>query len=230
LQQYYENSNIVAEMQSLTEHVFHLSPPGGLFDETVVRTLYPEHRTGALRALIHRATRPGEVLRLKPGLYCLDAALRKTHPHPFVVAAALHWPSHVSLESALSFHRLIPEAAQSVASVTARRSRSYATPLGTFTFTRIPMNDPMAGVRAVKLDRREWAFVASPIRAIADLLYIRKREIEDSGALDFLIGSMRIEREDLVALSWDETDEVLESLRSKKIRRLIEGLRERIAP
>jgi hypothetical protein len=147
-----------------------------------------------------------------------------------VVAAALHWPSHVSLESALSHHGLIPEAALSVASVTARRSRTYDTPLGTFSFTRVPMNDPMAGVRAVKLDRNAWAFVASPIRAIADLLYVRKQEIGDEAeALDFLIRSMRVERGDLEALDWDEGDEVMDSLRSKKTRRLLEVVRERIA-
>lgn len=217
-------------MQTLSECIFLLSPPGGLFDETVLRSIYPELGPGARRALVHRARRHGEILRLKPGLYCLDAALRKSHPHPFVVAAALHWPSHVSLESALSYHRLIPEAALSVSSVTARRSRTYHTPLGTFSFTHIPMNDPMAGVRAEKLDRGSWAFVASPIRAIADLLYLRKQEIEDEGgALDFLIRSMRIEREDLVAVDWDEADEVLGALRSKKTRRLLEVLRGRIA-
>ena len=216
-------------MQSLSDRVFFLSPPGGLFDETVLRTLYPELGPGARRALVHRASRHGEVLRLKPSLYCLDAALRRTHPHPFVVAATLHWPSHVSLESALSYHRLIPEAALAVSSVTARRSRSYDTPLGHFSFTRIPMNDPMAGVRAVKLDRGAWAFIASPLRAIADLLYVRKREIgDDAGALDFLIRSMRFEREDLDALDWDEADEILGALRSKRTQRLLEVLRERI--
>jgi len=217
-------------MQTLSQRIFYLAPPGGLFDETVLQTLYPDLRPGARRALVHRASRQGEILRLKPGLYCLDAALRKTQPHPFVVAATLHWPSHVSLESALSYHGLIPEAALSVASVTARRSCSYDTPLGTFSFTRVPMNDPFAGVRATKLDSGAWAFIASPIRAIADLLYVRKREIDgEGGALDFLIRSMRIERDDLEALDWDEAGEVLGVLRSKRTRRFLEVLVGRIA-
>ena len=216
-------------MQPLSESVFHQSPPGGFFDDAVVRVLFPRQSEGARRALVHRSTRSGEVLRLRPGLYCLGAPLRKSHPHPFVVAAMLHWPSHVSLESALAHHGLIPEAVFTVASVTVRRSRSFSTPLGHFSFTRIPMADPLAGVQAMKLDRHAWAFVASSLRAIADLLYVRKREIQDEGAaLDFLTGSMRIEREDLDALKWDELEEILCALRSIKTRRLLERLRERI--
>lgn len=217
-------------MQTLSERVLHLNPPGGLFDDAVVRVLFPEHTEGARRALVHRSARHREVLRLKPGLYCLDAPLRRTHSHPFVVAAALHWPSHVSLETALAFHGLIPEAVLGVASVTARRSRCFSTPLGFFEYTRVPMTDPFAGVQAVKLDRRAWAFVASPLRAIADLLYVRKREIEDDeGALDFLLGSMRVEREDLEAIDWEDLDDMLRALRSQRVRCLLTHLKDRIA-
>ena len=45
-------------------------------------------------------------------------------------AAAVASPSHVSLESALAHHGLIPEAVQQTSSVTAHRSRSFTTDLG----------------------------------------------------------------------------------------------------
>jgi hypothetical protein len=35
-------------MQQLSERVFKLSPPGGLFDETVLKNLFPEATKGAL--------------------------------------------------------------------------------------------------------------------------------------------------------------------------------------
>lgn len=76
-------------MQSLTEKVFKLAPPGGLFDETVVHNLFPGSSDGARALLVHRACQAGEILRLKPGLFVLDLPYRKQDLHPFVLAARL---------------------------------------------------------------------------------------------------------------------------------------------
>jgi hypothetical protein len=215
-------------MQSLTIKVFKLAPPGGLFDESVVQTLFPDKTTGARRLLVHRAVHHGEVIRLKPGLFCLAEEYRKTHPHPFVLAAALHSPSHISLESALSYHGLIPEAVFAVTSVTARRSRTFKTPLGRFSFVHVPADQPKAGVRSIKIDRNSWAFIAEPVRAIADLIYTRK---EISWAADgpaFLTESMRIEEEDLSSISLAGLDEVLSSIRSRRVVQYMTRLRKEI--
>lgn len=126
-------------MQTLTERVFELAPPGGLFDQTVMRNLFPNASTGARRLLLHRAVGRGEVLRVTRGVYCLAAPYRKSHPHPFAVAALLCFPSHVSLESALAYHALIPEAVYGVTSATLQRGREYATPLGHFTYVACPV-------------------------------------------------------------------------------------------
>ena len=125
-------------MQNLTEKVFKLAPPGGLFDETVIHNLFPDSTAGARALLVHRACQAGEILRLKPGLFGLGPPYRKSEPHPFVVAGVLHSPSHISLESALSHHGLIPEAVYQVSSVTVGRSREFTTPLGVFSFRRVP--------------------------------------------------------------------------------------------
>jgi hypothetical protein len=73
-------------MQNLTEKVFRLSPPGGIFDETAVRNLFPGKTEGARKLLVHRAVSEGEIIRLKPGLFLLAKEFRRTHPHPFVLA------------------------------------------------------------------------------------------------------------------------------------------------
>lgn len=195
-------------MQTLTHHIFKLAPPGGLFDETVLRNLFPGLSAGARKQLVHRAASHGEVLRLKPGLYCLDEVYRKTHSHPFVVAAVLHSPSHISLESALSYHGLIPEAIFGVSSVTSLRSREFRTPLGHFTFQRVPADRPRAGVEMIRVDQDGWAFMASPIRAIADLVYLRKGIRWEPHGLPFLTESMRIEEEDLNGMPTEDFEEV----------------------
>jgi len=53
-------------MQTLTEKAYKLAPPGGLFDESVVRNLFPDSTTGGRKLLVHRAIEKGEVLRLSP--------------------------------------------------------------------------------------------------------------------------------------------------------------------
>jgi hypothetical protein len=216
-------------MQTLTERVFALAPPGGLFDQSVIRNLFPNASTGARRLLLHRAVDRGEVLRLTRGVYCLADPYRKSHPHPFAVAAVLCFPSHISFESALAHHALIPEAVYGVASATLQRSREYNTPLGHFAYARVPTIDPTAGVRAVRLDRQWWAFVASPLRAIADLVCARRGIAWPSDGIAFLTDSMRIDREELQSLPLDDFDEICTSFRNPRVRAYLTGLREELS-
>jgi predicted transcriptional regulator of viral defense system len=208
----------------MTELVFRLSPPGGLFDETVIRNLLADRSEPARKVLVHRAVTAGEVIRLKPGLFLLAPEFRKTHPHPFIIAATLHFPSHVSLESALAHHGLIPEAVFQVSSVTSSRSRTFKTPVGVFSFMRVPATNPRAGVLALKIDGRNWAFVATPLRAVADLVYTRKDVSWEKDGLAFLTDSMRIEREDLEKMAREGLNEVCESLRSRRTTDYLQGL------
>lgn len=217
-------------MQTLTEKVYKLAPPGSLFDDSVVRNLFPASTAGGRKLLVHRAIEKGEVLRLKPGLYCLAPDYRKSNPHPFVIAAALHSPSHVSLESALSYHGLIPEAVFQVSSITLQRSRSFKTPMGTFAFYRVPANNPRAGIRAEKVDAHAWAFVATPLRAIADLVYLRKEISWETDGLKFLTDSLRIEEDDLRRMRLVERDEVYESFRNRRTRAYLAGLCKELKP
>jgi hypothetical protein len=216
-------------MQSLTEKALVLSPPGGLFDMTAVRNFFPDASEGARKVLVHRAVSAGEVIRLKPGLFLLQPSFRKSDPHPYVVAALLHAPSHISLETALSYHGLIPEAVYQTASVTVARSRSFDTPIGRFTFQRVPARNPRAGVQAVKLGNNAWAFVASALRAIADIVYLRRSVVWAKDRLGFLTDSLRIEEEDLSRIELASCEEIQESLRSRRVREYLEGLRKELA-
>ena len=212
-------------MQTLTEKVFELAPPGGLFDETVIGNLFPDGSDGARAVLTHRACGAGEVLRLKRGLFVLAAPYRKSEPHPFAVAAVLHGPSHVSLESALAHHGLIPEAVYQVSSVTIGRSREFRTPLGVFSFRRVPARMPRAGVEAVAVAHNAWALIASPLRAIADAVYLNGDITWKRHGLGYLTESLRMEQEDLELLSFDAMEDIWESIRNRRVRAYLEGFR-----
>jgi len=215
-------------MQTLTDKIFKLSPPFGLFDRTVVGNIFPGISTGARKLMIHRAVVAKEVLRLKRGQYILAEEYRKSTYHPYVIASMLHAPSHISLESALSFHGLIPEAVFQVSSVTAARSRNFDTPLGLFSFQRVPISNPRAGVEIIKLFEDSWAFIAKPLRAITDLIYLRKEISWEAHGLGFLTDSMRIEDEDLIHIDFSNFDEILEGLHNKRTVHYLKEMRKEL--
>jgi hypothetical protein len=116
-----------------------------------------------------------------------------------------------------------------VTSATLQRSREYDTPLGHYTFVRIPSNDPTAGVKAVRLDRQWWGFVASPLRAIADLVCARRHINWRTDGIAFLTDSMRIDLEELRSLPPGDLDEILTSFRNPRLYAYLSGLRAELA-
>lgn len=71
--------------------------------------------------LLHRYTRRGVVQHLRKGLYQLTGI----PVSEFYLANRLHEPSYVSLETALSFHRIIPETVYVVTSMTTVAGRAH---------------------------------------------------------------------------------------------------------
>lgn len=205
-----------------------LGTPGGTCDETVVGNLFPEASIGARRLLVHRAVQAGELLKLKPGFHVLSPEYRRSVPHPFMLASLLHGPSHVSLESALAWHGLIPEIVYQVASVTAARSRTFTTPLGVFTFRRVPARDPLAGVQSVKLDDGVWIRMATPLRAIADMVYLNPKVCWARDGIAYLSESLRIDPADLQRVSFRSAEAIAESIRSRRVSDYLRGLRKAV--
>jgi len=125
---------------------------------------------------------------------------------------------------------MIPEALFHVSSVTRERSRIYQTPLGVFSFFRIPCNYFKAGVRAEMIDQNDWVFVVGPLRAIADLIY-RHREVSwKKDGERFLTDSLRIEKEDLHKISLEDFNDVYNTFRNKRVREFLMGLKGVIHP
>ena len=211
-------------MKTLTQAVFRLGSPGGLFNETVVGNLFPDRSQGARDLLLDRALKAGEVLRLKRGLYVLAPEFRKSEPPRFTVAGLLLSPSHVSLETALAYHGLIPEAVYQVASATTQRSRAFDTPLGVFSYRRVPTSDPRAGVEAVAIEESFWAYLATPLRAIADMIYLNGAVTWEGDGARYLVESLRIEELDLRGLDFARCREIADTFRNRRVKEYLQGM------
>jgi predicted transcriptional regulator of viral defense system len=79
--------------------------------------------------------------------------------------------SYVSLQSALAYYGMIPEYVPVTTSVTTSRPAHWETPLGIFDFRRIQVAF-FDGYRLVDLGEKQQAFIASPEKALLDLIYL----------------------------------------------------------
>lgn len=126
----------------------------------------------AVRKQLSRWTAAGKLYQLRRGLYALAPPFQKIKPHPFVVANYLVRGSYVSCQSALAFYGMIPEYVAVVMSVANARPGRWDTPLGSYVFRHIKTS-LLQGYRLVQLGGRQQAFVASPEKALVDLIYLQ---------------------------------------------------------
>ena len=80
-------------------------------------------------------------------------------------------PSYVSLQSALAFYGLIPDVVPATTGITTVRPGRWETPLGLFTFRHVQA-DLFFGYRQTDLGSGQQAFVATPEKALLDLVYL----------------------------------------------------------
>jgi predicted transcriptional regulator of viral defense system len=120
---------------------------------------------------LSRWVRAGRLHQLRRGLYAVAPPFERVRPHPFLVANRLVPGSYVSLQSALAHFSLIPESVPATTSVTIGRPGRWDTPLGTYLFRHI-QPDFLAGFRRVTLTGRMEAFLATPEKALLDLVYL----------------------------------------------------------
>ena len=126
----------------------------------------------AARRQLSRWTKAGRLYQLRRGLYALAPPFQKIKPHPFLIANRMVRASYVSCQSALAYYGLIPEHAPVTTSVTTARPASWDTPVGAYEFRHIK-TDLFHGYRLIELSRRQSAFVASPEKALLDLVYLQ---------------------------------------------------------
>ena len=124
-----------------------------------------------VRRQLSRWTGAGRIYQLRRGLYSLAPPFQKVKPHPFVVANRMVRPSYVSLHAALSFYGLIPDVVPVTTSCTTARPDHWQTPLGVFTFRHLQA-DLFFGYRMTDLGGGQRAFVATPEKALLDLVYL----------------------------------------------------------
>ena len=125
-----------------------------------------------IRKQLSRWTSSGKLLQLRRSLYCLAPPYQKVIPHPFWVANRLQPGSYVSLQSALAHYGMIPELVSATTSVSCGRPEELKTPFGLFLFRHIQVGW-LRGYHALDLGKGQSAFIATPEKALLDLIYLQ---------------------------------------------------------
>jgi len=164
-----------------------------------------------IRRQLSRWTKSGRILQLRRGLYALAPPYQKVAPEPFLVANQLVRASYVSCQSALSYYHLIPEYVPVVTSVTTLRPGRWDTPLGRFFYQHIK-TDWLRGYRLLPLGGNQQAFVATPEKALLDLVYLWP-----GGDSPAYLGELRLQSLD--TLNLEELRRLADLAESPKLRR-----------
>ncbi len=169
---------------------------------------------------VKRALQKGLLIQIRRGLYLLDGYLAPRRAHPFELAQFIYGPSYISLESALSYHGLIPEAVYTICNVSIHRKKTFKTPLGLYSYDRLPIQHFFIGVERIEEPPYVF-FMATPWKAICDYVYCTKK---DWTSLRPLFESLRIEPEDLPRPSAEELSDLRSFYHQERIHRFLAGV------
>ena len=169
----------------------------------------------------------GIIIRVKKGLYVFGEEYRKRPFSKEILANLIYGPSYISLDYALQHYGLIPERVEAVTSVTTGRSRSFTTPVGLFTYRRIPLNAFRTGMDRLEIDGGRAFLIAIAEKALADKLYVeRGLGIRTQKMLaTYLEDNLRIDRLSLIELNDENLEAIARRYRSKKIALLSDLIR-----
>jgi len=172
-------------------------------------------------SLLKRAMAAGEVVRIHRGLYCLATKYLRQKIDPLVLAQRIYGPSYISLETALSYHGWIPEAVYAVTSTSLDRSREFDTPMGRFSFTRIPQKTFYAEV--IRVEKEGGGFLlASPLKALADYVYAHRCDWNSARPV---VESLRVDESSLATVDLPSFDRLLANHTARRVRQFLKGLR-----
>jgi hypothetical protein len=205
-------------MIKIVEHIRE-QIPFDCFRDTELMNLLPGS-SNRRYGLIKRAIAHGELIHIRRGLYCLAEKYQRQPLNLFWLAQQIYGPSYISFESALSHHGWIPEAVHTVTSASLKRSRHLDTPLGVFSYTRIPCDPLLTGVIR-ETEGKIVYLIAKPWKALADMVYAHKKSWR---GVQPLVQSLRIDEESLAQTDPRELEEIQETFRSRRVLKFLKGV------
>jgi len=136
------------------------------FTTNQVYASYPEFS----RNNLVRWVRQGYLIRLRQGYYTFPE-YRESTEFALYFANKIYKPSYISLQTALSFYGIIPEAVPQITSVTTLKTIVFSNDFGEYSYKNIKP-DMMFGYDLREMEGGRRIMFATPEKALIDLLYL----------------------------------------------------------
>jgi len=174
-----------------------------------------------MRNQLTRWREQGLLLEIKRGLYALAESERQTGLSREIVAANIYQPSYISLESALSIYKLIPERVMAITSITTRKTKEFHNPTGAYVYRHLKPALYFGFV--AKHDQFGFPyFIAEPEKALLDYLYLNLGKINSDGK-EYFNESLRLQNRS--ALNKKQLSNYAQRFAIKKLNRILERLK-----
>ena len=160
---------------------------------------------------ISRFLRYKEIFHLKRGLYVSADFFNKNKSdisYSFYLANITRKPSYVTSWAALQYFNLTTESIHAITSVTPKVTRTYDTKMGSFSYQSIK-KELFSGFSLAK--GRFDFFIASPAKALFDLLYFKTHQFRGVRLKDIkpLIEELRIDIDEMDRKEQDKFYEII---------------------
>jgi len=177
-----------------------------IFSLSDIRKIDPDF----LRIQLVSWQKKGYIKKVIRGYY-IFADLKIDENILFLISQKIYSPSYVSLESALSYHNLIPEGVFAVTSVTSKKSQILRTQVGNFVYKSIK-SELMFGYKLIDSMAGKIK-MAEPEKAILDYLYLNSTLSREADFEEWRLNPVVIEEN----WSWDKYKKYLQAFDSKAL-------------
>ncbi len=152
-----------------------------------------------INTLISRALKRKDIIPLKRGLYVSTDFYEKNKgdvSYRFYLANVLRKPSYISSWTALQYYDLTTDVVRAITSVAPKITRSYDTKIGSFAYSSI--KEELFSDFVLKPSTFGF-FIASPAKALFDMLYFRTRQFRGLSLkqIESMISELRIDFDEM---------------------------------
>lgn len=134
---------------------------------SVIASLYPDVKTKF--AKVAQQERAGEIIRLRRNLFVVNPEETGLPLSSGLIANHLLAPSYVSMQTALRYYGLIPEAVYTIQSMTFKAAKEFNTPVGNYCYYHISRETYPIGITQIKEGNSVY-IMATPEKALCDLI------------------------------------------------------------
>lgn len=174
---------------------------GGIIDYTLLMHVLRHYK--APHRKVTQLLRQKKLIRVKKGLYILGEDFRQQPVSRELLANLIFGPSYISKEYALQYYGMIPEHVEVITSMTTKRKKHFATPVGEFSYAYLNLKRFAVAIKRIQIQENIFVLMATPEKAIVDMVMMYPEIRCVSEMTEHLLENIRLDEFDLQRLDME---------------------------